>query len=86
MGDRYSISSRSGRLKKKVRVKKEKKKKSIFTVVINFIKNPWVVFIFVTLFGIAIYFLLGETGTKSGRSPVDNAKGINQSVKDKKGK
>jgi hypothetical protein len=33
-----------------------------------------------------VYFLLGETGTKSGRSPVENAKNVNQSVKEKKGK
>ncbi|MFN5628395.1 MAG: hypothetical protein ACK48W_03830 [Bacteroidota bacterium] len=86
MGDKYSISSRSGRLKKKVRVKKEKKKKSVFTLFINYIKNPWVVLIFVVLFGLTVYFLLGETGTKSGRSPVENAKNVNQSVKEKKGK
>lgn len=85
MGDKYSISSRSGRLKKKVRVKKEKKHTSIFTVVINFIKNPWVVLIFVIMFGLGIYFLMGQTGKKSGRSPVENAKNVNQSVKDKKG-
>jgi hypothetical protein len=86
MGDKYSISSRSGRLKKKVRVKKEKKKKSVFTVFIKFIKNPWVVFIFVTFFGIAVYYLLGETGKKSGRSPAENAKNVNQVVNEKKGR
>jgi hypothetical protein len=86
MSDKYSISSRSGRLKKKVRVKKAKKKAGIFTIVFSFIKNPWVVFIIVVSFGITVYFLMGESGKKSGRSPVENAKNVNQSVKDKKGK
>jgi Trk-type K+ transport system membrane component len=86
MGDKYSISSRSGRLKKKVRIKKAKKKTNIFSKFFNFIKNPWVVFVFVTIFGITIYYLIGETGKKSGRSPAENAKNVNQVVKEKKGK
>lgn len=85
MGDKYSISSRSGRLKKKVRIKKAKKQKSFFTRFFDFIKNPWIVLIFVLSFGLAIYYLMGSTGKKSGRNPVENAKNINQSIKDKKG-
>jgi len=83
MGDKYSISSSSGRLKKKVRVKKEKKKINILNVLFNLIKNPWVIFIFVSIFGYVIYFFMGETGKKSGRSPVKNAENVNQVVREK---
>jgi hypothetical protein len=86
MSDKYSISSRSGRLKKKIRVKKAKKKAGIFTIVFSLIKNPWVVFVIVLAFGLSVFFLMGESGKKSGRLPVENAKKVNQSVKDKKGK
>lgn len=85
-GDKYSISPRSGRLKKKVRIKKKKKDFNIKTSILNIIKNPWVVLIVVVTFGFAVYKLMGETGRKSGNSPLMNAEDINKKVKEKKGR
>ncbi len=82
--DKYTISKRTGRLKKRIRYKK-KKKKNFAKIVLKFIKHPLVVFILILLMASVVYFSISESGQGSGRTPASNAVPINKALKEKKG-
>lgn len=84
-GDKYVISERSGRLKKKIRLKKKSNKKSIWPTVKKIMLNPLLLIVVAAIFALFIWKEMGQTGKKSGYRPLKNAEGINNQVYQKKG-
>jgi hypothetical protein len=82
--DKYTISKRTGRLKKRIRYKK-KKKKNFAKIVLKFVKHPLVVLLLILLMASVVYFSINESGQGSGRTPASNAVPINKDLEEKKG-
>lgn len=82
--DKYTISKRTGRLKKRIRYKK-KKKKNYAKLALKFIKHPLVVLLLILLMASVVYFSITESGQGSRRSPASNAAGINRAINEKNG-
>lgn len=82
--ERYVISERSGRLKKKIRVRR-KHSVPIWKQMLRMVKKPWVVSLFImALIGI-VYRSMDAVGKKSSKSPVKNAVDLNNRVREKTG-
>jgi hypothetical protein len=84
-GEKYIISERSGRLKKRVRIKKKSKKKKIWPTVLKILTNPILLLGVIAVFAFFIWREMGQTGKKSGYRPLKNAEEINNKVYQKKG-
>jgi hypothetical protein len=82
--DKYTISKRTGRLKKKIRYKKKKKKpfKKIF---LQIVLHPLFVLFLIASMAAALYFSMRDPGQATRRQPTKNAVGINNEINQKKG-
>lgn len=82
--ERYVISERSGRLKKKIRIRR-KRPVSLWNKALRLIKKPWVVLLFILGMIAAVYLSMDGVGKKSTKSPVKNAADVNSRLKEKTG-
>jgi len=83
-GDIYEISPRSGRLRKRVKYKKNNPKKSFTSKLSNFIQHPIFIFTIVAITGTILYFMLEEPAKKSRHKPAPASVGINKKINDNK--
>jgi hypothetical protein len=82
--ERYVISERSGRLKKKIRIRR-KRPVSVWYKLVRMVKKPWVVLTFILGMIAAVYWSMDGVAKKSTKSPVGNAAAINKSLNEKTG-
>jgi membrane-bound ClpP family serine protease len=78
----YEISPNSGRLRKRIKYKKHKAKKSFFKSILEIFKSPIFVFIIVLITGVILYYSLQEPAKKSGKSPTVKSVIINDRLKE----
>lgn len=83
--ERYVISERSGRLKKKIRIRR-KRSAPLWSKLLRLIKKPWVVLLFILGMIAAVYLSMDGVAKKSTKSPVGNAADLNKSLNEKTGK
>lgn len=82
-GDAYEISPRSGRLRKRIKFKKKKPKKSLKRRFLNVIKHPIFIFIIVAITGIILYLSLEDAAKHdSRRKPTKKGENINSKLKE----
>ena len=80
----YEISPRIGRLRKRVRFRKEKSRKSGKQKFSKIIQHPIIIFIIVAMIGIALYFSLQEPGRKSRKNPSLKSTNINRQINEER--
>lgn len=82
-GDAYEISPRSGRLRKRVKFKKKKPKKTMKRRFLHVIKHPIFIFTIVAITGLVLYLSLEDAAKKdSRRKPTKKGENINTKLKE----
>lgn len=82
--DVYEISPNSGRLRKRIKYKKHKVKKSLSSRLMTFIKHPIFIFIIVIITGVFLYLSLETPVKKNRRRPAPTSVDINKKIKDQR--
>ena len=78
----YEISPNSGRLRRKMRIKKHKPKKKLKRRIISFIQHPIFIFSIVATTGVIVYYSLQEPAKKSGKNPTGKSVIINNKIQE----
>ena len=82
-GDAYEISPRSGRLRRRIKFKKQKPKKSLSKRLLKIINHPIFIFSIVALVGLVLYLSLEEAAKHdSRRKPTKKGENINTKLKE----
>jgi hypothetical protein len=82
-GDAYEISPRSGRLRRRIKYKKKKPKKSLTKRLLQIIKHPVFIFSIVAIVGLLLYLSLEDAAKNdSRRKPTKKGENINTKIKE----
>lgn len=80
--DTYEISPRSGRLRKRIKYRKQRTKKSLKRKLIDIAKHPFVIFIIIALTGAILYLSLQEPAKRNRRKPTIPSEVVNKKIKE----